>query len=332
MKNSFTTGQRGLDLIVEFEGEILKVYNDGFGYPTAGVGHLLSPAEKRAMPIGTKITRQQSRDWLKQDLEEAESAVNSTITVPITQNQFDAMTSLAFNIGTTGFKRSTLARKLNARHFAEAADAFLSWNKSRGKVVAGLARRRKAERALFLTPDSTADQTATDGPTTKNSIQSDTTNLTDGQPPNTTVQNAEAIVNTGSSTAPAGFVPETVVNNAPAPENAVTKSATVTIGGVVVPTFLVAIFTAINSAIQNGFIDAKEVGGAVLNFIVGNQKYSLILLGLLVAVIGLNKLYKQVTLWLSMWINTDPNRHNIVVVPATNTKNDAPVGIVEQTQ
>jgi lysozyme len=152
-----STADKGLALVIEFEGEILKVYDDGFGYPTAGVGHLLTPAEKRSMPIGTRITRQQSRSWLKQDIHEAEAAVNSSITVPITQNQFDAMVSLAFNIGVAGFKRSSVVRNLNARHFAKAADSFLSWNKVKGKPVKGLTRRRNAERNLFLTPDSAAN-------------------------------------------------------------------------------------------------------------------------------------------------------------------------------
>jgi lysozyme len=185
-----TTGDKGLKIIVEFEGEILKVYNDGFGYPTAGVGHLLTPAEKRSIPIGTKITREQSRAWLAQDLKEAEDAVNSSIKVPITQNQFDAMVSLAFNIGVAGYKRSSVVRNLNNRKFAAAADSILAWNKVKGKEVRGLTRRRKAERELFLTPDSTATSAISNPPNT-DSISQDRDNTSNpadqGQPSNIAV-------------------------------------------------------------------------------------------------------------------------------------------------
>jgi GH24 family phage-related lysozyme (muramidase) len=58
-------GDKGIDLILGFEKDVLEVYDDGFGYPTAGVGHRLSPAELAAMPIGTHITRKQSREWFR---------------------------------------------------------------------------------------------------------------------------------------------------------------------------------------------------------------------------------------------------------------------------
>jgi lysozyme len=72
------------------------------------------------------------------------------VTVPLSQNQFDALVSLAYNIGTNAFKTSTLVKYLNALDFKAAADEFLKWNRGGGKVMKGLVRRRETERALFL--------------------------------------------------------------------------------------------------------------------------------------------------------------------------------------
>lgn len=67
-----------------------------------------------------------------------------------TQGQFDAMVSLAYNIGLENFARSTVLRKHRVHDYAAAADGFLLWNKQKGKVLNGLVRRRKAERQLYL--------------------------------------------------------------------------------------------------------------------------------------------------------------------------------------
>lgn len=71
-------------------------------------------------------------------------------TAPTTQNQYDAMVSLAYNIGVTAFDGSTVRRQHKAGNYAAAADAFLLWNKQAGKVLNGLTRRRAAERAMYL--------------------------------------------------------------------------------------------------------------------------------------------------------------------------------------
>lgn len=141
---------------MDFEGEILKVYKDPVGLPTLGVGHLVTPAEKKDYPVGKKITRAESRSFLRRDLQRFEDTVNKSVHVPITQNQFDALVSLAFNIGEAGFKRSSVLRNLNNRKFDAAADSFLAWNKAGGKTLHGLTRRRQTERSVFLTPDPTS--------------------------------------------------------------------------------------------------------------------------------------------------------------------------------
>jgi lysozyme len=153
----------GIAMLIAFEGERLVVYKDPVGLPTFGVGHLVTPAEKAEFPVGKKITRKVSREYLRNDLAKFENCVNSLVDVPITQNQFDAMVSLAFNIGQAGFKRSSVLRHLNNRKYSKAADAFLAWNKAGGRVLQGLTRRRETERSVFLSPDSTATQEQSTG-------------------------------------------------------------------------------------------------------------------------------------------------------------------------
>lgn len=155
------TSPNGIKFIAEHEGEVLKVYADPVGLPTLGVGHLLTESEKKQMPLGTKITKEQSREYLAKDLARFERAINSNVKVPLNQNQFDALASFSFNIGESAFKRSTTFRTLNAKDYEGAADAMLAWNKARnrqGKMVElpGLTRRRKEERTLFLKPVSAA--------------------------------------------------------------------------------------------------------------------------------------------------------------------------------
>lgn len=138
------TSPLGIKAIAKREGTILHVYKDSKGLPTAGVGHLIKPEEKAAFPLGKKITQAQSDAWLAADLEECETAVNS-LGVKLKQHQFDALVSLAFNIGVAGFKRSTVARKLKAGDTAGAAEAILLWDKP--PEIQG---RRRTEYNQFL--------------------------------------------------------------------------------------------------------------------------------------------------------------------------------------
>jgi lysozyme len=91
------------------------------------------------------LTDQQVEDLLKSDLKWCSEAVESSVKVPLTQPQFDALYSLCFNIGETAFRKSTVVRKLNENDLKGAADAILMWNKP-----AVLQKRRERERALFL--------------------------------------------------------------------------------------------------------------------------------------------------------------------------------------
>ena len=133
----------GLDLIKQFEGLYLKAYRCPAGVPTIGYGHTAGVA------MGQTITQQQADDYLRRDVRQFERAVARLVTVPLTQGQFDALVSFAFNLGEGALAQSTLLRLLNAGDYAGAAAQFDRWNKAGGRVLPGLVRRRAAERALF---------------------------------------------------------------------------------------------------------------------------------------------------------------------------------------
>lgn len=134
----------GLDLIKSFEGLRLKAYKDAVGIWTIGYGHI-----KTATP-GMSISEPEAEALLRGDLEEAQGAVTRLVKVPLNDNEYAALVSFVFNLGAGSLSRSTLLKKLNAGDRAGAAQQFLVWNKAGGKVLAGLTRRREAERDLFL--------------------------------------------------------------------------------------------------------------------------------------------------------------------------------------
>ncbi|NUG50169.1 lysozyme [Acinetobacter lactucae] len=146
---SKTTSNAGIDLISSFEGVRLKAYDDGVGVWTIGIGTTIYPNGVKVKK-GDTCTLEQAKSFFTHDLKRFESSVNSLVKVPLSQNQFDALVSLSYNIGSGAFKNSTLLKKLNAKDYSGAAEQFLVWNKADGKVMKGLVRRREAERALFL--------------------------------------------------------------------------------------------------------------------------------------------------------------------------------------
>lgn len=146
---SKSISKTGLDLISSFEGIRLNAYDDGVGVWTIGIGTTIYPNGVKVKK-GDKCTLEQAHEYLAHDMIEFEKTVNDSVKVPLSQNQFDALVSLTYNIGSAAFKNSTLLKKLNAKDFTGAADQFLVWNRGGGKVLKGLVRRRDAERALFL--------------------------------------------------------------------------------------------------------------------------------------------------------------------------------------
>jgi lysozyme len=150
------TGTKGVNLITEFEGCKLSAYKCPADVWTIGVGHTGTVLGKKVCK-GMKITYAHAIKILKTDLKKFEASVNQFVQVPLTQNQFDALVSLCFNIGGNNLKKSTLLKKLNKKDYAGAAEEFLKWNKADTdgdgdlEVLDGLTRRRKAERVLWLT-------------------------------------------------------------------------------------------------------------------------------------------------------------------------------------
>lgn len=136
----------GISFIVREEGERLTAYTDAVGIWTIGVGHT-GWVDKKPVAKGMVITREKSREILRSDLARFERAVNDGVKVKLNQNQFDALVSLAFNIGESAFGRSTLLRMLNANNYKGAAEQFLVWKNAGGRPI--LLNRRKREKVLF---------------------------------------------------------------------------------------------------------------------------------------------------------------------------------------
>lgn len=139
----------GIDLICNFEGKRLTAYDDGVGVWTIGFGTTVYPNGIKVKK-GDTCTEAQAKAYMAHDLKKFERTVNSTVKVPVNQNQFDALVSLAYNIGTDAFKKSTLVKKLNANDIHGAANQFDVWVNAGGKRMQGLVNRRAKEKALFL--------------------------------------------------------------------------------------------------------------------------------------------------------------------------------------
>ena len=139
----------GLRLLKSFEGLRLRAYQDSVGVWTIGYG------TTSGVRPGQVITEAQAEAFLKRDLDRFEAAVEDLVTVPLNDDQFSALVSFVYNVGEGALASSTLLRLLNRRDYQGAADQLLRWNKAGGAELAGLTRRRRAERALFLGQDYT---------------------------------------------------------------------------------------------------------------------------------------------------------------------------------
>lgn len=138
----------GVNLITKWEGCKLVAYKDGGGVWTIGYGHT-SAAGAPPVRAGMRITQDEAIRIFKNDIVKYEDAVTKVLNKTPSQNQFDAMVSLCYNIGPTAFQNSTLVKKFNQGDFIGASKAFMSWVKDNGKVVKGLENRRKSEKSLF---------------------------------------------------------------------------------------------------------------------------------------------------------------------------------------
>ena len=150
--NSGKTNDAGIEIIKSFEGLRTTAYQDAVGVWTIGYGHT-SMAGSPTVYAGMTITTAEAETILRQDLNVFEAGVTQAVTTTTTSDQFSAMVSFSFNVGLGAYQDSTLLKKHNGRDFAGAADEFLRWVYAGGEVLPGLERRRKAERALYLSQD-----------------------------------------------------------------------------------------------------------------------------------------------------------------------------------
>jgi len=163
-----TFSNNGIAILKQLEGCVKQngkhvIYNDQTGKPaptnipiprgaTIGYGHLIKPGED--FTIG--ITEDTATQLLRGDIKTAENIVQNTITVPLTQNQFDALVIFTYNIGAKNFAKSTVVKYINNptyhnTRYPTLESAWRAWNKSCGCEMAGLNQRRDTELKLFHT-------------------------------------------------------------------------------------------------------------------------------------------------------------------------------------
>ncbi len=150
------TNDQGRAIIETFEGLRLKAYRCPAGVLTIGFGHTRDSEGKLDVKEGDVITQHQAEVMLEFDLQQYEQAV-AKLAPKANANQFSAFVSLAYNIGTAAFAKSTLLRLFNEGGPLAAAHRFADWrfggkNKDgTPRELPGLVKRRAAEKALFLT-------------------------------------------------------------------------------------------------------------------------------------------------------------------------------------
>ena len=135
--------QEGLSLIKKFEGCELEAYKCAAGVWTIGYG------STKGVEEGNTITQEEADKLLLDEMEEYEGYINDMVKVDLKQNEFDALVSWVYNLGSSNLSSSTLLQKLNTKEWDDVPNQIKRWNKAGGKVLQGLIRRREAE-ALFF--------------------------------------------------------------------------------------------------------------------------------------------------------------------------------------
>lgn len=143
--------QKGIEFIAKEEGLVLKPYLDSVSIPTIGLGSTRYADGTKVKMTDKPITKEQAYQLFNTTVKQYEEAVNSIIKKPLTQNQFDALVSLCYNIGTGGFKGSTVAKRVsNNPNDPTIAQAFEMWQNA-GSKKGLLLGRRKREVLLYFT-------------------------------------------------------------------------------------------------------------------------------------------------------------------------------------
>ena len=148
MNDDLKVSENGLNLIKEFEELKLEAYQDIVGVWTIGYGHTQN------VTPGMVISENEADRLLEEDVESHIQPIYNLIKVPLNQNQFDALASFLFNLGSAILDDSRLLILINDQNFREAAEEMKLYNKARGEYSEGLANRRELEAELFLKEDS----------------------------------------------------------------------------------------------------------------------------------------------------------------------------------
>ena len=143
--------KEGYLLITKFEGLSLKPYLDSIKVPTIGYGNTYYTDGKRVTLLDKEITKEVAFDMFKEVANRFGKRVDELVTSNINQNQYNALVSFAYNVGTGNFASSTLLKKVNKNpNDLTIKDEFLRWNKAGGKVINGLTNRRNEEANIYF--------------------------------------------------------------------------------------------------------------------------------------------------------------------------------------
>ena len=143
--------KNGIEIVKQFEGFSEVAYICPAGKITIGYGNTFYE-DGTPVKMGEMITKERAEALLSYVYGSFQRQVKALVKVTINQNQLDALTSFAYNLGIANLKNSTLLRLINQSKFNEAATQFDKWVYSNKKILPGLVKRRAAEKELFLTP------------------------------------------------------------------------------------------------------------------------------------------------------------------------------------
>lgn len=138
-----------VQLAESFEGFSATPYRDPVGVWTIGYGATRDIYGKPVTASTPPVDKHMADRMMRRDLLHALRTVENDVQVELTDHERAALTDFVFNLGSGNFESSTLLKKLNAGDHEGAAEQLLRWNRAGGKVLAGLVRRRQAEREEF---------------------------------------------------------------------------------------------------------------------------------------------------------------------------------------
>jgi|TARA_R100001086_G_scaffold90209_3_gene44418 lysozyme len=141
--------EAGLEILKSFEGWRPNVYHCGARW-TIGWGSTYDLNGDRITPNHPDIDEVEGEALLRQEIRHVERTITRVVKAPLNENQFSALCSFTYNVGSGNFFRSTMRQKISRLDYEGAADEFPKWRRSVGKILPGLVRRRISERALFL--------------------------------------------------------------------------------------------------------------------------------------------------------------------------------------